>query len=119
MTESTQQASQEKLIEITPAAIAEIKRLIASENKPDLFLRLGVSAGGCSGMSYTMSLDDNEGEFDKVIGFDEVIVRIDLKALMYLKGSQLDFESNMLGGGFKFSNPNAQKSCSCGSSFNC
>jgi iron-sulfur cluster assembly protein len=66
-----------------------------------------------------MAFDNNSSELDREFDFDGVKVRVDLKALMYLKGSELDYESGMLGGGFKFSNPNAKRSCGCGSSFTC
>lgn len=109
----------ENLIEISPAAIIEVKRLMAQEQKENVFLRLGVSTGGCSGMSYSMALDDKPTELDREFEFDGVKVRVDLKALMYLKGTQLDYENGLMGGGFKFSNPNAKRSCGCGSSFTC
>lgn len=109
----------ENLIEISPAAIIEVKRLMAQEQKENVFLRLGVSTGGCSGMSYSMVLDDKPTELDREFEFDGVKVRVDLKALMYLKGTQLDYENGLMGGGFKFSNPNAKRSCGCGSSFTC
>lgn len=119
MADNMQTNTDEQLIKITPSAVTEIKRLLAQENEPSLFLRLGVSAGGCSGMSYSMAFDDQPSELDRVFDFNGVPVRVDLKALMYLKGSELDFQSGMLGGGFKFSNPNAKRSCGCGSSFTC
>jgi len=107
------------LIRITPAAITEVKRLMAQEKDQSVFLRLGVSAGGCSGMSYSMSLDNQTTQFDREFDFDGLSVRVDLKALMYLKGSELDYQGSLLGGGFKFHNPNAKRSCGCGSSFTC
>jgi iron-sulfur cluster assembly protein len=109
----------ENLIEISPAAIIEVKRLMAQDQKENVFLRLGVSTGGCSGMSYSMVLDDKPTELDREFEFDGLKVRVDLKALMYLKGTQLDYENGLMGGGFKFSNPNAKRSCGCGSSFTC
>jgi len=119
MSDNVQASTDEQLIKISPSAVAEIKRLLAQENEPTLFLRLGVSAGGCSGMSYSMSFDNEPSELDRVFDYDGLPVRVDLKALMYLKGSELDYQSGMLGGGFKFSNPNAKRSCGCGSSFTC
>jgi iron-sulfur cluster assembly protein len=119
MADNTKTTTNEPIITISPAAVEEIKRLIAQENDESLFLRLGVSAGGCSGMSYSMAFDNQPSELDRVFDFDGLQVRVDLKALMYLKGSQLDYQGGMLGGGFKFSNPNAKRSCGCGSSFTC
>jgi iron-sulfur cluster assembly protein len=115
----TQPSQQEQVIFITPEAIAEVKRLIAQEKDSNLNLRLGVSSGGCSGMSYSMAFDDQKTPFDREFDFDGVKVVVDLKALMYLAGTTLEFKGGMLGGGFNFSNPNAKKSCGCGSSFSC
>jgi iron-sulfur cluster assembly protein len=107
------------IVEITPAAVAEIKRLREAEKDQSLFLRLGVAAGGCSGMSYSMAFDNNPGQFDREFDYDGLKVRIDLKAIKYLAGTVLDFKSGLLGGGFSFTNPNAKRSCGCGSSFSC
>lgn len=109
----------EELISVTPDAIIEIKRLLEMEDDSSYFLRLGVSAGGCSGMSYSMAFDNNPSEFDREFKFDDVTVRVDLKALKYLAGTVIDYKGSMLGGGFSFSNPNAKRSCGCGSSFTC
>ena len=119
--EQTQTANQpsDQLVTITPSAVTELKRLLAEENDNNLFLRLGVSAGGCSGMSYSMGFDDNPSDMDREFDFDGLKVRVDLKALRYIKDSTLDYKGGMLGGGFQFSNPNAKRSCGCGSSFTC
>lgn len=119
MAEKTTPANTEQVITITSPAIDEIKRLMAEEKQENLFLRLGVSAGGCSGMSYSMAFDTDKEEFDRVFDFDEIKVLIDLKALMYLAGSILDYQGGLMGGGFTFHNPNAKRSCGCGSSFTC
>lgn len=119
MADTAQQNSTEQIITVTPQAVAEAKRLLEQEKDENLFLRLGITSGGCSGMSYNMAFDNNASELDRVFNFDGLTVRVDLKALMYLKGSILDYEGGMLGGGFKFSNPNAKRSCGCGSSFTC
>ncbi len=109
--------SGQQVIVFTPGAIAEVKRLMAEEKAENLFLRLGVSAGGCSGMSYSMAFDNEPGEFDREFDFDGLRVRVDLKALMYLSGTTLDYKGGLSGGGFQFHNPNARRSCGCGSSF--
>ncbi len=114
-----QNTQDQQLITITEAAVAEIKRLLAQEKDTNLFLRLGVSSGGCSGMSYTMAFDNQPGTFDREFDFDGVPVRVDLKALKYLAGTVVDYKSGLLGGGFSFTNPNAKRSCGCGSSFSC
>ena len=119
VTNSPEKSAQGELIHITPAAAEEISRLIAQENNDSVFLRLGVSSGGCSGMSYSMEFDTKAGEFDRVFQCQDFKVHVDLKALRYIKDCTLDYKSGMLGGGFQFSNPNAKRSCGCGSSFTC
>jgi iron-sulfur cluster assembly protein len=119
MTHQAQTDSQESIITVTPSAVAEIRRLMAEENQQNLFLRLGVTSGGCSGMSYSMEFDDTVSEFDREFEFDGLKVRVDLKALMYLAGTTLDYKGGLMGGGFQFSNPKAKRSCGCGSSFSC
>jgi iron-sulfur cluster assembly protein len=115
----TPQAAGERIVTVTPAAVAELKRLIEQEQEPNLFVRLGVSSGGCSGLSYAMEFDTEPKELDRVFDFDGLEFRIDLKALMYLKGSTVDYKGSLLGGGFTFVNPNAKRSCGCGTSFTC
>jgi iron-sulfur cluster assembly accessory protein len=119
MAEKTESTQEKQLIHLTPAAIQEAKRLISEEKDDGIFLRLGVTTGGCSGFSYTMELDTNASEFDREFDFDGLKVRVDLKALMYLEGATLDFKGGLLGGGFQFDNPKARRSCGCGSSFSC
>lgn len=119
MSEQTQANTTEQVIFLTPSAIVEVKRLLADEKECDLFLRLGVSAGGCSGMSYSMAFDNNPSPFDREFEFDGLKVRVELKALMHLSGTTLDYKGGLTGGGFQFSNPKAKRSCGCGSSFSC
>lgn len=118
-TNSPAKSPEEQIINITPTAAAEIARLISEEKDENVFLRLGVAAGGCSGMSYSMEFDSKAGEFDRVFDCEGFKVHVDLKALRYIKDCTLDYKSGMLGGGFHFSNPNAKRSCGCGSSFTC
>ena len=117
MMHDTKSSTTNQVIMITPAAVAEIKRLKAQEEGDGLFLRLAVTSGGCSGMSYAMSFDTEKSEFDREFDFEGLAVRVDLKALMYLAGTTLDFTGGLSGGGFQFHNPNAKRSCGCGSSF--
>ncbi len=109
----------EAAIRITPAALKEAKRLIEMEAKPNLFLKLGVSTGGCSGLSYSLTFEDQPSESDREYDFEGLKVRVDLKDLKYLNGSELDYAGGLLGGGFKFSNPNAKRSRGSGTSYTC
>jgi iron-sulfur cluster assembly protein len=119
MADKTTPVNAEQAIVITPPALDEVKRLMAQEKEESLYLRLGVAAGGCSGMSYTMAFDTQKHEFYREFDFDGVKVPVDLKALMYLAGTILDYKGALMGGGFTFLNPNAKRSCGCGSSFTC
>jgi iron-sulfur cluster assembly protein len=116
MTNQPSASAASAVITLTPSAVAEVKRLMSLEKGENLFLRLSVAAGGCSGMSYTMAFDNQRSEFDRVFDFDGLEVRVDFKALMYLVGSNVDYKGG-LRGGFEFHNPNAKRSCGCGSSF--
>ena len=106
----------EKII-LTENAIKRIKAIINGENKPNHALRVSVVGGGCSGMSYNLSFDDNKGEFDKVFVIKGVKVYCDLKSWLYVKGTTIDFSDDLLSGGFKIENPNAERTCGCGTSF--
>ncbi|MEM7518291.1 MAG: iron-sulfur cluster assembly accessory protein, partial [Planctomycetota bacterium] len=106
------------VITITEKARSEVRRIIEEQNMADgVALRVGVKGGGCSGFSYTLGFDDKIGETDQVSQFDDLKVVCDPKSFLYLNGTQLDFEDNLMGRGFKFGNPNAAKSCGCGESF--
>ena len=106
-------------INLTPEAVREIKRLMNEEDGPSLYLRIGVVSGGCSGLSYSMGFDDQKHEFDREFVFDDVRVLVDENALLHIQGSTLHFQGGLMGGGFTFHNPNAVRSCGCGSSFTC
>ena len=104
-------------ITITEKAIAQVRRLIAKDGRPDVFLRLGVKGGGCSGLEYVMKLDTLRKTIDLEHEFEGIAVVCDAKSAVYLRGSVFDYTGNLIGGGFKFDNPNAGKSCGCGTSF--
>lgn len=104
-------------ITITDKAIAQVKRLIAKDGRTGVFLRLGVKGGGCSGLEYVMRLDVAQKPIDLAYDLDGVHVVCDAKSAVYLQGSVFDYTGNLIGGGFKFENPNAGRSCGCGSSF--
>lgn len=105
------------VITVTEAALKEIKRLINVQGITEGGLRLGVKGGGCSGLSYTINFDEKIGQHDQVYDFDGVKVIIDAKSAIYLQGTQLDYHKDLMGGNFKFVNPNASKTCGCGESF--
>ena len=104
-------------VTITAAAAEEIKRLRNLEKEAPPYLRLGVSAGGCSGMSYTMAFETERHDTDRAFDCHGLTVLVDAQALHYLAGITLDFKGGLMGGGFNFSNPRAKRSCGCGSSF--
>lgn len=105
-------------ISLSDRAVAEVKRIVDEQNLPDgTALRVGVKGGGCSGFSYTLGFDDQQRPTDQVLEVDGVKVFCDPKSFLYLNGTVVDFEESLMGRGFKFTNPNAAKSCGCGESF--
>ena len=104
-------------VTLSDAALKEVKRLINVQGLTEGGLRLGVKGGGCSGLSYTINFDDKIGQYDTVYEIDGVKLIVDAKSAIYLQGTQLDFQKDLMGGQFKFVNPNASKTCRCGESF--
>lgn len=104
-------------IEITDNALMQVKRLVAKDGRPDVFLRLGVKGGGCSGLEYVMKLDTVRKPIDLELVVDGITIVCDSKSAGFLQGSKFDYTGNLIGGGFAFENPNAQRSCGCGTSF--
>ena len=109
-------------ITLTQGAVGHLLKLRSERGEAQAILRVGVKSGGCSGMSYLMDFITSEDEKkpdDTVLSFaeGEIEIRIDPKSLLYLFGLQLDYSSELIGGGYKFSNPNASSSCGCGTSF--
>ncbi len=106
------------MIAITERAVSEVKRIVSEQKLPEATaLRVGVKGGGCSGFSYTLGFDDQVSETDQIYEIEGVRVVCDPKSFLYLNGTQIDFEDNLMGRGFKFGNPNAAKTCGCGESF--
>lgn len=112
--ESTQQT---QLINITANAAEKITEFMKAENKGNLYLRVYVSGGGCSGLSYGMGFEEKPDEDDTVINENGVKAIVDSYSQKYLKGANVDYVESLMGSGFKINNPNVTKSCSCGSSF--
>ncbi len=105
-------------ISLTQKAADHVRRLRTENNIPESHgLRLGVKGGGCSGLSYVLAFDEKPREADKILEIHGVTVFIDPKSLFYLSGTVLDFSDGLNGKGFVFNNPQATKSCGCGSSF--
>jgi iron-sulfur cluster assembly protein len=106
------------MITVSPKAIAEAKRII-KETYPGktVGLRVGVKGGGCSGLSYVLDFVTEPRNDDKQLEFEGLAVYMDPKSAIYLKGTNLDFSDGLNGKGFTFVNPNAQRTCGCGSSF--
>ena len=99
-------------------AVQQVKELKQAQNLPDnVFLRMGVKGGGCSGMSYSLEFDNELGPHDRKFEIDGVQVVCDAKSYLYLNGTTLDYVTEGLQGGFTFVNPNAKSSCGCGTSF--
>ena len=106
------------MITVSPSAKEYIDDLMASEHRgPDAFVRVGVKGGGCSGLEYQLSFDTQEKEGDQVFEDKGVKVVVDMKSLLYLYGTELDYAGGLNGKGLVFKNPNATRTCSCGESF--
>lgn len=106
-------------IQLTGRAVERIRAVMASEGiaPGEGGLRLGVTGGGCSGLSYAIKFDSRPRERDRVYEFDGVRVFVDPKSFLYLHGMTLDYEETLMRQGFNFINPNSTRSCGCGSSF--
>ncbi|MBB6632698.1 iron-sulfur cluster insertion protein ErpA [Cohnella thailandensis] len=105
------------MISITETAGEKIQEMLAAEELPNLFLRIGVQEGGCSGFSYGMGFDDEQHEDDQVLDVRGMKVVVDSESMRYLRGLEIDFKESAMGGGFTMNNPNATRTCGCGSSF--
>ncbi|MDI1248168.1 MAG: iron-sulfur cluster assembly accessory protein [Lacunisphaera sp.] len=106
----------ENLVRLTGAAGEKVAALIAREKQGD-YLRIAITGGGCNGLSYKLKFVPEPRRGDILVRSAGVPVVVDPKTALYLKGTQLDYSAKMVAGGFKFSNPNAKASCSCGESF--
>jgi iron-sulfur cluster assembly protein len=117
MIEQTPQSAVEtSVITMTTAASDKVHELLAQENDPSLALRIFVAGGGCSGLQYGMTLDE-EQEGDTVIPQGDFRVLVDEMSMGYIMGSEVDYVDSLMGAGFTVNNPNAVSSCGCGHSF--
>ena len=105
-----------KVMSLTDAAAERVRQIIARSERPVLGLRVGVKNGGCAGMEYTMEWASEKKPFDEVIEEKGVKVLIDPKAILFLLGTEMDFQSSALKSGFTFNNPNQTSACGCGES---
>ena len=104
------------MVTVTPNAVGKIREAFRREGVNG-GLRLGVLGGGCSGLSYQFKFDVKPRPTDQILNFDDVKVFIDPKSLVFLDGMTLDWKDSLIQSGFVFENPNAKKSCGCGTSF--
>lgn len=106
------------MVEITESAKLKIIDLLLEENNPNLALRTFVQGGGCSGFSYGFTFDEikNEDDFEFPIN-EQYNVLVDAMSMQYLQGAKIDYKDELMGSQFVISNPNAQSTCGCGSSF--
>ena len=104
-------------LNMTPAAIAKVREIMATQDPIPAGLRVGVVGGGCSGFQYSMAFENQSGMMDKVFTYDGLKVFIDATSLMYLNNCQVDYVETFEAAGFKFENPNVKSTCGCGSSF--
>lgn len=105
-------------VALSESAVKHVKELKRAQNLgAEVFLRMGVKGGGCSGMSYALEFDTEMTPHDREFDIDGVKVVVDKKSYLYLTGTTLDYVQQGLTGGFTFVNPNAKSSCGCGTSF--
>ena len=116
---ATSQASSKSGIQITEKALKRIRTVLVKEgiSPTEGGLRLGVLGGGCSGLSYSIKFDTQPRERDRIFDYEGVRLFVDPKSFLYLHGMTLDYEETLMKQGFNFINPNASRSCGCGTSF--
>ena len=106
------------MVSVTETAKKKIFSLLEEEGMSrDAYVKVGVSSGGCSGLSYKLDFTKDKSEGDKLIEDNGIRIIIDKKSLLYLAGTVLDFSGGLNGKGFTFNNPNASRTCGCGESF--
>ena len=105
------------MIKVTENAKFQAKQLMEEDGKAGFFIRVGVKGGGCSGLMYELTFDNEIKDSDKSFDDNGVKVVVDKKSFLYLIGTTLDFSGGLNGKGFVFTNPNADRTCGCGESF--
>lgn len=105
------------MITVTDSAKRQAIRLMEDDGKEGFFIRVGVEGGGCSGLMYQLTFDNERKEDDSSFMDNDIEVVVDKKSYLYLLGTVLDFSGGLNGKGFVFQNPNADRTCGCGESF--
>ena len=106
-----------KGIDVTAEASGYISQLMEKDDKAGFGLRVGVKGGGCSGLQYELTFEDEPMNDEKTFESNGMRIFVDLKSYLYLRGLTLDYSGGLNGKGFVFKNPNAVKTCGCGASF--
>lgn len=107
-----------ELVTITDKAKQRIEQIMSDENyDSSYFVRVAVESGGCSGLSYNLSFDNEEKTGDQFCEDKGIRICLDIKSYLYLAGTELDYSDGLTGKGFEFHNPNASRTCACGESF--
>ena len=104
-------------LSLTEVAAVKIQNILQERGAPNHGLRVFVAGGGCSGMQYGMALESQASEMDQVIQVSGIKLYVDPASAEYLHGATIDYEDNLMSGGFRISNPNAASTCKCGQSF--
>ena len=104
------------LLSLTPSAIERLRDINKSSSSDNVAVKLGVKNGGCAGMAYTMDYINEVSQNDEVIKIDDITLVIDPKAILFLLGTEMDYEESTLNSGFIFNNPNQTDACGCGES---
>ena len=107
--EKAQNEFKDAQIYVSEKAVTRLKAVMSSEGKSNYYLRMSVDSGGCSGMNYKMDFDEKQDTYDKVFEQNGLKVICDLKSWLYLKNITIDYSDDMLNGGFKIENPNAER----------
>jgi|TARA_B110000881_G_scaffold221330_1_gene250193 iron-sulfur cluster assembly accessory protein len=115
--ETQQNEFKDASITVTKNAVNQLKTVMKADKKEDYLLRMSVEGGGCSGMTYKMDFEKEKLEFDKVFKSNGLTVICELKSWLYLQNVEIDYSNDLLNGGFKIKNPNAERTCGCGTSF--
>lgn len=106
------------MIQLTDVAVQKIKEILAQQPEPrPAGIRIAVRGGGCAGLSYSMTFENQPGLLDKVYNYDGLKVFVDQISMLYLDGASVDYVETPQGAGFKFENPNVAPGCSCGRSY--